>query len=308
MSKLRVLDLFSGIGGFSLGLERTGGFETVAFCEVEEFPRRVLAYHWPEVPCFEDVRKLRAEDVGAVNVICGGYPCQPFSTAGRRQGAQDDRHLWPEFNRLVAELRPSWVIGENVAGHISMGLDSVLSDLEGQGYACRTFVIPACAVGAAHRRDRCWTIGQASSVEYATSNRTSRPPQGGQSPFIDEASGRLEQGWDNVADSYAKKRTRLPSGAPAKESVTPCSSQNDADTDSSGSPRQGRSKRQVHSAAPRDWQVRGTINDCRWPAEPDVGRMAHGVPNGVDRLKALGNAVVPQIPEMIGYAILEAVA
>ena len=158
--KLRVLDLFSGIGGFSLGLERAGGFETVAFCEIEEFPQRVLRKNFPGIPIFEDVRKLKGSDIGTVDVICGGYPCQPFSTAGKRRGAEDDRHLWPEFSRLVAELRPAWVIGENVAGHISMGLDDVLSDLEGQGYACRTFVIPACAVGAPHRRDRCWTIAR----------------------------------------------------------------------------------------------------------------------------------------------------
>jgi DNA (cytosine-5)-methyltransferase 1 len=152
--KLKVLDLFSGIGGFSLGLERTGGFETVAFCEIEEYPRRVLAKHWPGTPIHLDVRKLTGADIGPVDVICGGYPCQPFSTAGKRQGADDDRHLWPEFMRLVAELRPAWVIGENVAGHISMGLDDVLADLEAENYACRPFVIPACAVGASHRRDR----------------------------------------------------------------------------------------------------------------------------------------------------------
>jgi len=103
VKKLRVLDLFSGIGGFSLGLERTGGFETVAFCEYEGFPRAVLAKHWPNVPCFPDVRKLKGSDIdGPVDVICGGYPCQPFSTAGQRRGKEDDRHLWPEFSRLVA--------------------------------------------------------------------------------------------------------------------------------------------------------------------------------------------------------------
>ena len=127
------------------------------------FPRKVLAKHWPDVPCHKDVRKIRGADVGAIDVICGGYPCQPFSHAGERRGKEDDRHLWPEFSRLVAELRPTWVIGENVFGHISMGLDNVLSDLEGQGYACRTFVIPACALNAPHRRDRTWTIGHRNS-------------------------------------------------------------------------------------------------------------------------------------------------
>ncbi len=164
MSKLRVLDLFSGIGGFSLGLERTGGFETVAFCEIDPFPRKVLAKHWPGVPIFADVRELRGDDVGPVDVICGGYPCQPFSTAGQRRGAEDDRHLWPEFSRLVDELRPAWVIGENVAGHISMGIDDVLSDLETKGYTCRTFVNPAFAVDAPHKRDRCWIVAHTEST------------------------------------------------------------------------------------------------------------------------------------------------
>jgi hypothetical protein len=148
--KLKVLDLFSGIGGFSLGLERTGGFETVAFCEIDPYCRRVLAKHWPDVPIYEDVRELHADGLGRIDLVCGGYPCQPFSHAGKRRGKEDDRHLWPEMYRLVDECRPSWVIGENVAGHISMGLDDVLSDLEALDYACRTFVIPACAVDAPH--------------------------------------------------------------------------------------------------------------------------------------------------------------
>ena len=130
---MRVLDLFSGIGGFSLGLERAG-METVAFCEIEEFPRKVLAKHWPGVPIHKDIRDLKGDAIGPVDLICGGYPCQPFSTAGKRRGKEDDRHLWPEYLRLIREIRPTWVIGENVAGHISMGLDQVLADLEGEGY------------------------------------------------------------------------------------------------------------------------------------------------------------------------------
>jgi DNA (cytosine-5)-methyltransferase 1 len=131
---LKVLDLFSGIGGFSLGLERTGGFETVAFCEIEDYPRRVLAKHWPNVPIYEDVKeltyeRLETDGLGGIDIIVGGYPCQPFSTAGKRRGAEDDRHLWPEVKRLMATVRPTWGVFENVAGHISMGLDEVLSDL-----------------------------------------------------------------------------------------------------------------------------------------------------------------------------------
>ena len=156
MGKLKVLDLFSGIGGFSLGLEATGGFETVAFCEIDAFCQKVLRKHWPDVPIYEDVRTLDYD--GPVDLICGGYPCQPFSLAGKREGTGDDRHLWPAMFDLVKKHRPAWVIGENVAGHITMGLDDVLSNLEREDYACRPIVIPACAVYAPHRRDRVWVI------------------------------------------------------------------------------------------------------------------------------------------------------
>ena len=164
---MKVLDLFSGIGGFSLGLE-AAGFETAAFCEYDQEAQKVLRKNWPDVPIFSDVRTLtkqELQDNGIQNIglICGGYPCQPFSLAGERRGAEDDRHLWPEMFRLVQELRPTWVIGENVAGHINMGLDEVLADLEAAGYTARTFVIPACAVDAHHRRDRVWTVAHSNS-------------------------------------------------------------------------------------------------------------------------------------------------
>lgn len=274
MNKLRVLDLFSGIGGFSLGLERTGGFETVAFCEIEEFPRQILAKHWPDVPCHKDVRELKGEDVGPVDVICGGYPCQPFSTAGKRLGSEDDRHLWPEYRRLVEELRPTWVIGENVAGHVSMGLDNVLSDLEALGYSTRTFIIPACAVGAYHRRDRTWIVANSSVMqrnggEYHTGTGERYKPELG--------SG---NGSENVA--YTKRL------------------------------RQSGSWEHVNAINPKAGSYRKTIETlnggfrCEWELEPELGRVAPRLPDGMDRLKALGNAVVPQIPEMIGRAILEA--
>lgn len=271
MSKLKVLDLFSGIGGFSLGLERTGGFETVAFCEIEEFPRKVLKKHWPEVHIHDDVRALKGSDVGPVDIICGGYPCQPFSTAGKRLGKEDDRHLWPEFSRLVAELRPTWVIGENVAGHISMGLDDVLSDLEGQGYACRTFIIPACAVDAPHRRDRCWTVAHREELPRDGCGKDRQPGQR-QIPQSGERS--------------------------CKEPL--------ANADSNGQQGQRGAEQPGNSEAEGHREVDRVEHVCRWLAEPGVGRVANGVPARVDRLKALGNAVVPQIPEMIGNAILAA--
>tara|TARA_R100001591_G_scaffold20465_2_gene28981 strand:- start:76 stop:939 length:864 start_codon:yes stop_codon:yes gene_type:complete len=145
MKKYKHLDLFSGIGGFSLGLEATGAFETVAFCDYDQYCQKVLRKHWPWVTIYDDVKELNSERLSAnghteVDIITGGYPCQPFSIAGRQKGEQDPRHVWPEMFRLVKELRPTWVIGENVSGHIKLGLDTVLENLESEGYATRRLV------------------------------------------------------------------------------------------------------------------------------------------------------------------------
>jgi|TARA_R110002020_G_scaffold524_1_gene2622 DNA (cytosine-5)-methyltransferase 1 len=161
---LKTLDLFAGIGGFSRGLEATGFFETSCFVENEPYCQAVLRYHWPDVPVLGDIRDVKGSDLPTrPDVICGGFPCQPFSQAGRQLAQDDPRHLWPEMFRLVRELRPTWVVGENVTGLIKLGLDEVLTDLEGEGYATRTFDIPACAAGAPHLRHRLWIVAHADS-------------------------------------------------------------------------------------------------------------------------------------------------
>ena len=162
------LDLFSGIGGFSLGLEATGGFETVAFCDIDKYCRKVLKQQWPHVKQFEDIKELnyetlKANGIESIDIITGGYPCQPFSVAGRKKGEEDPRHLWPEYLRLIQELRPTWVIGENVSGHIKLGLDTVLENLESEGYSVRTFSISASSVGANHQRERIWIVANSNS-------------------------------------------------------------------------------------------------------------------------------------------------
>jgi DNA (cytosine-5)-methyltransferase 1 len=262
MNKLRVLDLFSGIGGFSLGLERTGGFETVAFCEIEPFPRKVLARHWPKVPIYDDVRTLDYD--GTVDVITGGYPCQPFSAAGKRQGADDDRHLWPSMLSLIKKHRPAWVIGENVVGYISMGLDEVLSDLEGADYATRAFDIPACAVGADHIRHRVWILAYAESAGEWREVGNLRQKNGRQD-----------------CELFLKS-----DGAIALSSDT-----------------NGFGKLQSQGRKQDFWRWIG--NSLGWEPEPGMDRVAYGLPNQLDRTSALGNAVVPQIPELIGNAILQ---
>jgi DNA (cytosine-5)-methyltransferase 1 len=257
---LRTLDLFSGIGGFSLGLERTGGFQTVAFCEIEPFCRRVLAKHWPEVPCYDDVRSLSAERLAAdgiaVDTICGGFPCQDISVAGKGAGLAGERSgLWREYARLIGELRPRYVIVENVSALLGRGLDAVLGDLATLGYDAEWHCIPASAVGAPHRRDRVWIVAHSEGF-----------------------------GW----------RARGP--------------RRSADA-SEGEPFPQRSVQNPHAdskplvGAAISWPQHNS-----WHPEPAVDRVLNGVPARMveDELRALGNAVVPQIPELIGCAILAA--
>ena len=153
------LDLFSGIGGFALAAG-WAGYQTVGFCEIEDYPRRILSKRFPGVPIHRDIRELDGSIYRGVDLITGGYPCQPFSQAGQRKGKEDDRHLWPELRRVVAQARPAFLVAENVAGHITLGLDEVLADLESEGYAGRAIVVPACAKNAPHRRDRVWIIAK----------------------------------------------------------------------------------------------------------------------------------------------------
>ena len=156
---MRHLDLFSGIGGFALAASWVWPeHEVVAFCEQDQFCQKVLSKHWPDVPVNTDIHTLRGDEFGSIDLVSGGFPCQPYSVAGKRRGAEDDRALWPEMLRIIKEAKPTWVLGENVAGIIKMELDKVLSDLESIGYETRAFVIPACAVNAPHRRDRVWVV------------------------------------------------------------------------------------------------------------------------------------------------------
>ena len=241
---LKVLDLFSGIGGFSLGLERTGGFETVAFCEIEEFPRRVLAKHWPSVRCYDDVRelsvlKLRADGISDVDVICGGFPCQDISPAGTKAGISGERSgLWRHFARLIGELRPSYVIVENSAALLDRGMGDVLGGLASFGYDAEWHCIPASALGAPHIRDRVWIVAYANEG----GRRASGP-------------GQVEV-------------------APATCLIT------------------SRELGEARSRAPH------------WPNRSDIPGIADGIPDIVDRGAALGNTLIPQIPELIGRAIL----
>jgi DNA (cytosine-5)-methyltransferase 1 len=269
---MRVLDLFSGIGGFSLGLERAG-METVAFCEIDAKARLVLKKHWPEVPIYEDVSTLKGSDLHDIDVICGGFPCQDISLAGKGAGLEGERSgLWFQFHRLIKEIQPRYAVIENVSALRSRGLDQVLRSLAEIGYDAEWHCIPASAIGAPHRRDRIWIVGYP--------NRVSRrlPIYGGME-------------WNILG----KTRRDQISNTAVRSSCY--DSKNVAYPTSTGLERPIRSKLQ------RDG-MRSTSGGW-WAVEPNVGRVANGVPKRVDRIKQLGNAVVPQIPELIGRAIME---
>ena len=167
MRKLKILDLFSGIGGFSLGFENTGLYETVAFCEVDEYCKQLLQKHWKGVKIYNDIKNLKGKDLeeahGRIDIVCGGFPCQPYSVAGKQKGTNDDRYLWPEMFRVITEVQPRWVVAENVRGIVNiqdgMVFERVCSDLESQGYQVQPFNIPAAGVGAPHQRERIWIVG-----------------------------------------------------------------------------------------------------------------------------------------------------
>ena len=307
---MRCLDLFSGIGGFSLGLERAG-METVAFCEYDKKAQLVLKKHWPDVPMFDDVRTLTGEQleragITDIGLICGGYPCQPFSVAGKRQGKADDRHLWPEFFRLIQEIRPTWVIAENVAGHINMGLDSVLADLESEGYQCQTFLIPACAVDAFHRRDRVWIVAWNSNGGNVGKEREIQERESTDSCGICTDVAHSESARREARRSNGMGNDDKPRGDEGQSSG--CSESDLADTmhkrlqgrEETGNPEGGGKERKEFTTGCSERSEPGN-----WLPEPAVGRVANGVPRRVDRLKQLGNAVVPQIPEVIGRFIME---
>ncbi|WP_422754927.1 DNA cytosine methyltransferase [Micromonospora sp. WMMD708] len=237
MTGLNVLSLFAGIGGLDLGLERAG-MRVVGQVEIDPFCRSVLARHWPEVPRHDDVRTAtrwwRSRPRPAVHVVAGGFPCQPVSDAGRKLAQKDARWLWPEMAEVIAAVRPTWVVGENVPGLRTRGLTDVLRDLDRLGYRARAGYISACEMGAPHPRKRLFVL------------------------------------------AHTKGEGRCP----------------------------GRTQREGPAAPDDDLtHLGGPRRRTGWPTEPRVGRVAYGVPSGVDRRRALGNAVVPAAAEHIGRLI-----
>ena len=425
--RLKLLDLFSGLGGFSLGLEKTGHFKTIAFCDNDKYCKLVLQKHWKEVKIYNDVKeitkkRLEADRVELPEIITGGFPCQPFSVAGKQKGTSDDRYLWPEMFRIIKELKPRWVIGENVKGitNIQDGMvfETVCTDLEGEGYEVRAFNIPAAGVGAPHRRERIWIVAHrkksmvnADNVRLEQHNETKKEtsrwrtsttfePTSDVADTISNDKGReisrsneeergiqeehrqddssaritsrtssirqtnnghedmedsrrtLQQGTelretneDEVRKGYANQYQR--SGSPSESNVANTegyrwnsktqsemdekknrrkegrrfndSSEDVANAEQSRSSSESirnigsleeessREKERGNQSSIRT-STRSTdvANSSWWQSEPDVGRVAHGIPGRVHRLKALGNSIIPKIAEEIGNAIIKA--
>ena len=305
------LSLFSGIGGLDLAAE-SAGFVTVAQCEWADYPTKILEKHWPDVPRWRDIRTLTGESfyektgLRTVDVISGGFPCQPFSQAGKQRGKEDDRYLWPEMLRVIEDLRPAWVIGENVPGIINLALDTVLFDLEAIGYAAQPFVIPACGVDAPHRRDRVCIV----AYREEPRSRGLSVRSGGSQQKKDDLDRRGE-GTRLVADT---ERTERDGGILGAGTAGIAGSSDDGGDVSDAVDRSGTVRRDREFQAVTETE--GSRSDLRrraqelvtgewWPAEPDVGRVAHGVPNRVDRLKCLGNAVVPRAFYPVFKAIMD---
>lgn len=300
---MRHLDLFSGIGGFALAAKWTWGeeYETVAFCEIDKFCHKVLRKNFGDVAIYEDIKKLDGTKLTSINLLTGGFPCQPFSVAGKRKGNEDDRALWPEMLRIIQEVKPRWIIGENVAGFVNMALDQSISDLENEGYEVQTFIIPACAVNAPHRRDRVWII--ANNIGRGCGKKWER---------------RGLETMDGGGQDNAMPLTESDCHA--------CNTQSGSDrinqTEHEGREDDTGRFEQVD----RNAEITGLMGGINGQGQGEHGRtnpglswdktewyevatrfcrVDDGVSNRVDRLKGLGNAIVPQVAFEIMKAIKE---
>jgi DNA (cytosine-5)-methyltransferase 1 len=357
------LDLFSGIGGFALGLQKVG-FETVAFCDIEKYCQHLLKQKWNGVKIYNDVReitkeKFKADGIESPEIITGGFPCQPFSVAGSRKGTDDNRHLWPEMFRIIKEFKPRWIIGENVRGIVSIqdGLvfETVCTDLESEGYEVQTFNIPAVGVGAPHKRERIWIVANSRcSVRGKQSSRNSESIGSGtfeKTEWSTDTSEitRSSTGTETMANSESirtrelrhtdkEKRIEGSNTTQSNSSSTDVANTNTGNVETGRERQRGirrenteegqsnnvtgsskvvantNSERQQEQCRSKPIQEEGNELECSssqsgrnfWDIEPDVGRVVNGLPGRVHRLKGLGNAIVPQIAEEIGRAIMKA--
>jgi DNA (cytosine-5)-methyltransferase 1 len=321
---MRLLDTFAGVGGFSLAAHWMG-WETAAFVEWEEYPQKVLKKNFPGVPVYSDIRDFHyEEEIGPIDIVCGGFPCQPFSSAGKRKGAADDRYLWPEMLRVIKEAGPSWVVGENVAGILSMDggavFEEICTSLENEGYEVWAFIIPAISKGAPHRRDRVWIVAYSERRDEGRKSRGVQEADGRegvrQQQSVVQPGSTGEAHGQDFANTKQKRPQRvnrlgepiLPSKTdrgfnPANPSSTGLSWGKFFGTLEKGIG-QPQSSESVAECDSTTWGVHW------YEAATCLCGMDHGLPSWVDRhrskrLKALGNSIVPQVAYEIFKAINE---
>lgn len=289
---LKHLDLCSGIGGFALGLQSTNYFKTIGFVEIDKFCQKVLTKQFPGIPIYEDLKKFKPQEHNLQpDILTAGFPCQPFSVAGKQKGKDDNRNLWKETFRIIQESKPTWFIGENVSGIVKLYLDTILADLESEGYATRCFNISASSIGAKHQRQRIWIISYTDSWlrggrRTVTSSRTQQDREF--SPTQEKSECEVQNLWSKIIGCDVVFGE--------KEIVT----------DSNSNRTQVQTKRE--QSAKQKFRVKSKEN--WWEAESKLRGVPDGISYGLDkdrvnRIKALGNAIVPLIPYYIGLAIKE---
>jgi DNA (cytosine-5)-methyltransferase 1 len=275
---LTVGSLFSGIGGLDLGLERSG-MRVIWQSEIDPYACRVLAKHWPEVPNVGDIKLVDWADVARPDVLCGGYPCQPFSLAGARKGEEDPRHLWPWVRHALRVLRPRYAIFENVRGHLSLGGPTVIGEIAALGYDTEWRVVSAASVGANHRRDRVIIVAHTDNARSGASQCHSEPQR-----------SQNVQRWHEFSQSRASRCSPCMANANGEQLGI------DGAPSDLGCSNNGRVYHRTRQTGYDGWEW--------WETEPGVGRVANGIPHRVDRLRGLGNAVVPQVAEVIGRLVM----
>ena len=325
MTGHKLLDLFSGIGGFSLAADKFG-IETIGFVEKDEFCQKVLKKHWKNVSIESDIRNVKGDNYGSATIVSGGFPCQPFSVAGKRKGTDDDRYLWDETIRVVAEVKPRWFIGENVEGLINiqdgMVLRQVQDDLEKEGFQVQCLVIPASGVGAWHQRKRVWIIGhnvsdteclgfsERSSIRGLhkkepndSNNFSDKSKTGTKNGNVSNTNHSRFQDWSEQCEGQSTSSQQRESSSSRHSSVS--------DTDGKGLQRH-RVQTKLETKERQDSSDRGFEEQHTWwQVESTVRGVPNGISYGLDkgrvgRIKALGNSIVPQIAEQLFKSIIYA--
>ena len=315
---LTVGSLFSGIGGLDLGLERAG-MKVIWQSEIDPYCNKVLKKHWPEVINHGNIKDIDWGTVERPDIICGGYPCQPFSQAGKRRGKDDPRHLWPWVRDAISELRPSYAILENVRGHLTLGGLQVIGELAEIGYDAEWRVVSAASLGAPHRRDRIIIVAYPNDSRSGTSKcRTDSNwqtqiqeqqniSQFGISGCCANVADTSKQQFNGRGHRDSSKETEKRQTLQEQIDKSSCEV-SDSDCERNGGWLGGVQQSSIFGRLGED-NERG--ENCYtgwkwWEVEPDVGRVAHGIPARVDRLRGIGNAVVPQVAEYIGRLVLAA--